>query len=176
MLKGVNPKTSNISSVIKEGEGQKIEFKEGLSSLAPEMVAFANANGGRLYIGITDKGDVKPFSLTNRLKSQLQDTARHCDPPLQIKISGYNDGVIILEVPEGHDKPYRCKEGFFLRIGSTSQKLTRDEIIRLIHHAGKIRFDEMINEEFVYPHDFDDIEWQEFAKLAGYRSAIKTEQ
>lgn len=165
----------NIVSVIKEGEGQKIEFKEGLSSLAPEMVAFANANGGHIYIGITDQGNIKPQTLTNRTKSQLQDMARHCDPALRIKFSQDQSGVVVVDVPEGRDKPYRCKEGFFLRIGASSQKLTRDEIVTLIQQAGKIRFDEVVNEAFHCPEDFDGAQWGEFSRLAGYLPAMKAE-
>ena len=34
-----------------EGEGQKVEFKARLSGLAKEMVAFANASGGSIFLG-----------------------------------------------------------------------------------------------------------------------------
>lgn len=165
----------DIESTIKEGEGQKVEFKERPSSLAPEMVAFANANGGHIYLGITDGGDIKPVGLTNKLKSQITDTARNCDPAIKVKITGDKRGVIIIEVMEGQDKPYKCREGFFLRVGPNSQKLTRDEVINLIQHAGKIRFDEIINEIFIFPTDFDKTEWEEFRKMAGYPAMIKAE-
>lgn len=168
-------KTLNITSIIGEGEGQKIEFKEGPSSLAPGMVAFANANGGRIFIGIDDKGEIRPIPLTNRLRSQITDYARNCDPPLQVKVFEDNSGVIIIEVPEGQDKPYKCKEGFFLRIGPSSQKLTRDETVRLIQHVGKVRFDEIVNEDFVFPRDFDYAEWEEFRRLAGYPATMRVE-
>ena len=35
-----------------EGEGQKIEFKARLSGLVKEMVAFANASGGSIFLGL----------------------------------------------------------------------------------------------------------------------------
>lgn len=166
----------NISSVLKEGEGQKIEFKERLSSsLASEIVAFANASGGHIFIGITDDGRIRPLSLTNKLKSEITDIARNCDPSIPIKIFSDKSGVIIVDVHEGKDKPYRCSDGFFLRIGPNSQKLKRDEIINLIHHAGKIRFDEMINDQFHFAKDVDFEEWENFRRLAGYPSTIKTE-
>lgn len=167
----------NLRPIAQEGEGQKVEFKEGLSSLASAMIAFANANGGHIYIGITDQGEIKPVSLTNKLKSQIADTARNCDPSVSVKIRTTSDqnGLIDIEVFEGKDKPYRCREGFFLRIGPNSQKLSRDEIIRLIQHAGKIRFDEMVNDQFSFPKDFDFTEWEEFRKLAGYPATMKIE-
>ena len=45
---------AEIQLVLQEGEGYRLEFKERLSNLDREMVAFANASGGRVYIGITD--------------------------------------------------------------------------------------------------------------------------
>ncbi len=51
------------------------------------MVAFANASGGVIYLEITDLGMVKGIEHSNKLKSQLQDTARNCDPPVAILIS-----------------------------------------------------------------------------------------
>lgn len=165
----------NIPLILKEGEGQKVEFKEKLSALSSEMVAFANANGGHIYLGLTDQGNIKPLTFTNKLKSQLTDIARNCDPSLHIKILKDESGVIMIDVPEGNDKPYRCSEGFFLRIGPNSQKLKRDEIVRLIHHAGKVRFDELIHSDFRFPEDFDMSEWENFRTLAGYPSTMRTE-
>lgn len=168
-------KTLDLASLIKEGEGQKVEFKERPSSLESEMVAFANSDGGRIYVGIKDDGLISLIQLTNRLRSQIMDAARNCDPPIKIGVKADESGIVIIEVPEGQDKPYKCREGFFIRIGPNSQKLSRDEIVRLIHHAGKIRFDEIVNADFAFPRDFDSYEWEEFAKLAGYPRTIRAE-
>jgi ATP-dependent DNA helicase RecG len=166
-------KKSDVLSIIGEGEGQKIEFKEKASSLAREMVAFANTNGGCIYVGITDDGTIKSVKLTNKLKSQITDLARNCDPPISIRIFEDSSGIVIIEVPEAQDKPYKCADGFFIRIGPNSQKLSRDEIVRLIQHAGKIRFDEMVNDEFIFLQDFDSVEWEEYRKLTGYPQTMK---
>lgn len=165
---------NDLATVLQEGEGQKIEFKEGFASLAPEMVAFANAGGGRIYIGITDRGTITPVPLTNRLKSQIHDTAHNCDPPVSTKVSHATAGVIIVDIAEGTDKPYKCRDGFFLRVGPTTQKLKRDEVVHLIQHAGKIRFDEIFNEQFRFPKDFDDDAWERYCNLAGYPSSMQS--
>ncbi|MBE9569661.1 MAG: ATP-binding protein, partial [Proteobacteria bacterium] len=111
-----------------EGEGQKVEFKARLSGLAKEMVAFANASGGSIYLGIADDGQIVGIAAPNRLRSQIQDIANNCDPRLAIRLVSHGR-VIEIVVPEGIDKPYSCNEGFFLRIGPNSQQLTRDEIL-----------------------------------------------
>jgi len=124
-----------------EGEGQKVEFKAKLSGLAKEMVAFANASGGSIYLGIADDGQIVGVAASNRLRSQIQDIANNCDPRLPIRLVSHGR-VIEIVVPEGADKPYSCNEGFFLRIGPNSQQLTRDEILRFAIRSNKVRFDE----------------------------------
>lgn len=165
-----------LQLILAEGEGQKIEFKEKPYGLAPVMVAFANSTGGRIFVGVTDDSQFKKLSLTNRLKSQITDIARNCDPSIKIKLIEHTqEGVVEIVVNEGMDKPYQCKEGFFLRIGPNTQKLTRDEIVQLIRHAGKVRFDEVIQENFRFPQDWDKIAWERFVPWTGLPSSVKPE-
>jgi len=65
-----------------------------------EIVAFANASGGVIYIGITDAGKLKGIDITNRLRSQLQDIAYNCDPSIIINLVE-KDNILAIEVPEG---------------------------------------------------------------------------
>lgn len=49
-----------LSELLEMGEGQFIEFKENLDKdFASVIVSFANSSGGKIYLGITDKGIVK---------------------------------------------------------------------------------------------------------------------
>jgi len=52
------PGKDTLKIVSAEGEGQKVEFKAKLSGLAKEMVAFANASGGSIFLGIADDGQM----------------------------------------------------------------------------------------------------------------------
>ncbi len=93
-----------------EGEGYLIEFKESMSdSLTKEVVAFANSSGGRIFLGVSDNGMVKGVNITNRLRAQVQDIARKCDPPVSIALEGLVN-VITIAVREGTDKTYSCKD------------------------------------------------------------------
>ena len=73
-----------LQLILKEGEEYKIEFKESLNNLDKEMVAFANSSGGRIFLGITDAGKVKGVSITNDLKSRIQDMANNCNTKIKI--------------------------------------------------------------------------------------------
>jgi len=145
-----------LDLIIQKGEGQTIEFKENVDkSLSKEIVAFTNAQGGKIFIGITDKGEIKKLNNLNRLSSQITDIAKKCDPSIKIRLETSND-ILVVDVEEGNNKPYSCSNGFYLRVGANSQKLSRDEILEFSIMEGKIYFDGQINEEFRFPDDFDE--------------------
>jgi len=135
-----------IPELLKEGEGYLVEFKESPSQLEKEICAFANASGGTIYIGISDTGKIRPLNLTNKLKSQLQSSARNCDPPPEIKVYQI-DNIVAMEVMESSNKPVRAPHGFYLRTGATSQKLTRDEILAFSVKETRILFDKQLYAE-----------------------------
>ncbi len=133
----------NLDFILKEGEGFGIEFKENFDpkNLSKEIVAFSNASGGKVLVGVSDEGEVKGIKVTNKLKSQIQDLVNNCDPKIKIDIEEV-ENVLVINVFEGDNKPYSCSQGFYLRQGPNSQKMKRDEIVEFIISEGKIRFDE----------------------------------
>jgi ATP-dependent DNA helicase RecG len=164
-----------LDIIIKEGEGYKIEFKEGISGLERELVAFANASGGKIFLGVADDGKIRGIKATHELKSQIQDIANNCRPRIKITVEDV-DSVLIINVREGEDKPYECSSGFYKRIGPNSQKMTRNEILEFFKSEGKIRFDELIEPKFSYPKDFDKNGFKRFLQLAEISKIGDTER
>lgn len=165
----------DLGIILQEGEGQKIEFKESFTpAIVKDFVAFANALGGKIFIGVDDRGQIKGVNVTNILKSQITDLAKNCDPSIPINLQVL-DKIIIVDIEEGHNKPYQCKEGFFLRQGPNSQKLTRDQIIQFYIDETKIRFDIQINQNFQYPDDFDKRSWKQYLEAIHLDGEYKTE-
>ncbi|MCD6094277.1 MAG: putative DNA binding domain-containing protein, partial [Candidatus Omnitrophica bacterium] len=156
-----------IDSILQEGEGYKVEFKESFNkSLSKEIVAFANSEGGRIFLGVSDEGKIKGIKITNKLKSQIQDIARNCEPPINLNMTSTGN-ILIIEVPDGKYKPYQCKEGFFIRVGATTQKMKRDEILKFIIAESIVHFDKEINYRFDIKRDFDKEKFKQFLKKAG---------
>ncbi|MBT6520410.1 hypothetical protein HOK51_11305, partial [Candidatus Woesearchaeota archaeon] len=58
-----------LEFTLQKGEGYQTEFKESLKNLDRELVAFANASGGRVFLGIGDDNEVKGVTVDNKLKS-----------------------------------------------------------------------------------------------------------
>ena len=148
-------KISDLDILLQEGEGVMLEYKESLSSsFARELVAFANTAGGKILLGVKDDGSVKGIADTNESRARIQNIARNCDPPVKILQQHIGD-VTVITVRESDVKPVQCSEGFFWRLGSVSQKLSREEIRELFQQVGAIRFDLSICPRFRYPDDFD---------------------
>ena len=159
-----------LKSILRKGENHKIEFKERVDkNLGKEMVAFANSSGGQIYLGVTDEGKIKGIKITNKLKSQIQDIANHCDHKIPILFQEIKkQQVLILTVKESKDKPHRCSSGFYIRSGASSQKLKRDEILKFAEDEDLLNFDNITCKEFDFKKDFDK------EKLFSFMDSTKT--
>ncbi len=110
-----------LKFLIDQREGYNLEFKESFSEgLSKEICAFANANGGKILLGISDNGNIKGIRITNRLKSQIYDLARNFDPQLSLSLKEFKD-VLVIVIPEGRDKPYSTNGRYYLRNGPNCQ-------------------------------------------------------
>ena len=167
-------KKAELEFILQEGEGLKIEFKESLKNIDKEIVAFANSEGGRIFLGISDENNINGVKIDNKLKSHIQDIANNCDPAVSIKLEVF-DNILIIDVSEGGDKPYKCSTGFYLRQGPNSQKMKRDEIFDFAIKNGKVKFDSQINDKFEFEKDFDKKKLDQYLKLAGIDKVIDIE-
>jgi ATP-dependent DNA helicase RecG len=165
-----------LLELIGTGEGYNLEFKKRFSSsIDREICAFANSNGGRIFLGVDDKGDVVGHSLTNDDKSRIHDIARNMDPSFSVDIFRVGK-VTVISVPKGKDKPYAVHGHFYIRIGSNSQQLNREEILLFFQQRGQLKFDEKINHKFDYDTDFNDDAFKEFLHRAGIQPTITKER
>ncbi len=168
-------KRTDIDILLQEGEGTMLEFKEGLSTgFAREVVAMANSAGGRILLGVRDDGSVMGVHDTNDLRAKVQDIARNCDPPVKVLVEAV-DGILVVTVRESENKPVQCREGFFLREGATTQKLTRDEIREFFQGEGRVRFDTALCTKFQYPDDFNRDKFNTWLRQSGISAVGSTE-
>ena len=169
-MKTKNSCKEKLLLILSQPEGQFTEFKESTSkSISRELVGFSNSGGGCIVIGVNDKGEIVGISDINEEKSKIETIARNCDPSISVKISSHKEEgkiILLIEVPEGKDKPYSCSSGFFLRSGANTQKMKRDEIIDFIYSTGQINYEEKICKKFDYPEDFDEDAFEDFIHMA----------
>lgn len=104
-----------------------------------DICAFANTNGGTLYIGVSPDPKVKPAGIKSaaegieELKAEVQ---RHLTPPLDVQvdmIQTENVPVIRVQVPRGDDPPYAIDDNkIYVRDESETSLAVRDEIVQLV--------------------------------------------
>ena len=165
----------NLNAIIQSGEGYQVEFKRNVNSdISKEIVAFANSSGGRIFIGIEDDGTIQGIAVTNELKARVQSIARDCDPPINVELESF-DNTLIVHVPEGVNKPYRCVNGFYIRSGASCAKLSTQEIIEFIKSEGKLRFEELITPSAAFLAILDESAVSRYFRLAGISGVLGTE-
>lgn len=166
---------------IKGGETTTVQFKVDVrneTSIAQEMVAFSNTNGGLLLIGVDDRtGDIVGLDFANiqRINNLLANAAsNHVKSPIfitteTVEISGKN--IVVATIPEGTDKPYTDKDGqIFLKNGSDKRKVTsREEISRLLQSSGNLYAEEMLLAPATIARSLDKDRFSEFFEKR-YRS------
>lgn len=146
---------TEVDLLIRQEEGATVEFRERVSqSLARQFVGFANAAGGTVLVGVDDTGSVVGVEDSNPLRARIQDLARNCDPAVPIVVEPVGR-VLVIQVRESEQKPVQCADGFFVRQGATTQKLTQREVRDFFRSEGAIRFDFTPCPRFRYPDDFD---------------------
>lgn len=75
--------------------------------------------------------------------------------------------VLAISVPESSNKPHACSDGFFMRIGANSQKLSRDEVFAMGLRSGRLRFDEQVCAGFDLFSDLDEGKFLAYSEVAG---------
>jgi ATP-dependent DNA helicase RecG len=166
----------DLEVILQSGEGYTVEFKRNVNpDMAKELVAFANSSGGRIFIGIEDDGNAVGIPINNDLSSRVQMMARDCDPAISVELETFNN-VLIVHVPEGRDKPYRCTNGFYIRSGACSVKLSTQEIIDFIKTEGRVRFDDLQVPSLDYNLEMDIVALKRFVRLSGISEVIGIEE
>jgi len=137
-----------LLEIIKNGESSKIEFKREEvhpNSLAEEIVAFANFEGGIILLGVDDSGELIGCSRANIdefIVNVCRNNVRPSIIPMIEKNVVHGRKIVIVTVPRG-DTAYSTSKGrYFIRIGSTKQTPTQQELLRLFQKKNILQFDE----------------------------------
>jgi ATP-dependent DNA helicase RecG len=144
-----------LLELIPKGESSTVQFKERLpnqDSLAQEMVAFSNTEGGLIIIGVNDKtGSLNGLSFDEiqTINRQLVNVAsQSVFPSITITTETVNvDGnnLIVVGIKDGISKPYKDRLGsIYMKNGSDKRRVTsNDEISRLLQSSKVMYADEM---------------------------------
>ena len=146
-------------------------------SLAVPIVAFANADGGVIAIGVSDK--TRKIEGVDQHAEKLNELLRvpfdFCNPSVPVTCSylpcmdkdGNENRILLMEIPASSSLHTNQADEAFMRVGDKSRKLTFDERVQLMYDKGERYYEDTA----VYDATIDDIDMDavaDYAKLVGY--------
>jgi len=144
-----------LKTIIARGEDSSHQFKQDIQNsdaLAAELVAFSNSQGGHVFIGVTDSGELLGLRKqdVSRINLLISNTAsQHIRSPIAVTTKNItiddNSVVIVLTVPEGIDKPYFDRKGvIWLKSGADKRRInSKEELRRLFQGVDLLHGDEI---------------------------------
>ena len=138
-------------------ESDKVELKRKITKdLDKEIIAFLNAEGGTIYIGVEDDGTI--IGIDNNLRDDLdlQISSIVCDAikrDVRSLVRHYfnEDNVMVIEVMKGDNKPYFLSSTgprsnvTYIRVGRSKRQATDGEIISMIRDYSKTNWEDEIS-------------------------------
>ena len=144
-----------LADLIRNGENSGVEFKRDdirPESLAKEMAALLNLEGGYILLGVEDDGTVAglahdPAAAEEWVMTVSRDHIRPAAIPYWETIEWEPGRVVgIVQLPaDSPDKPYKARRGSAwvtqIRVGTTSRDATDPEEERLYAQSGRLPYD-----------------------------------
>ncbi|MCZ7541981.1 MAG: ATP-binding protein [Anaerolineae bacterium] len=136
----------HVQAAREEGPSIVQAFHEGLTrrggrlfAVIADVCAFANTNGGTIFVGASVKPKDPPMGIPNvgEAVEMLRDEIEHkITPPLEVAVDvleTHGKSVVRVRVPRGDDPPYAIDDNkIYVRDEAETNLAVRDEIVRLV--------------------------------------------
>ena len=137
-------------------ESETVELKAiVVEDLKKEIIAFANCEGGKLYIGVLDDGTVAGLDNPDETSLQISNMVRDAIKPDLTMFLHYETitvdekKIVAVDIQQGTERPYYIAkkglrpEGVYVRQGYSSVPATNTAIRRMIKETDGDHFEEM---------------------------------
>lgn len=146
-------------------ESETIELKEiVVDDIKKEIIAFANCDGGKLYVGVRDDGMVTGLDEPDKVALQISNMVRDAIKPDVTMFLHYETleengkKIVAVDIQRGTERPYYIAkkglrpEGVYVRQGYSSVPATDTMIRRMIKETDGDRFEDMrcLNQELTF--------------------------
>ena len=155
-----------ILGLIRSGESSTLEFKSNFnSSVIDTLVAFANTQGGKVLIGVTDHSeiigvDLDSESVQNWINEVKSKTSPSLIPDVEtIECNGKQ--LVILSIQEYPIKPISTRGKYLKRIANSNHILSTSEVVNTHLLTFNTSWDYHINNQF----KTDDISFEKVQKV-----------
>jgi ATP-dependent DNA helicase RecG len=149
-MEAIEPMEIDLLLLDKNSESETLELKESFSNEALEtIVAFANAQGGILLIGVRDNGKVIGMTIgagtlpewANKIQTKIQPRILP-----SITIRKHDDRTVGVIIVERSHAPVNVDGRYFKRVGRTNQVMSNTEIEYRILASSKTSWDSQIEQ------------------------------
>jgi ATP-dependent DNA helicase RecG len=142
-----------VDELLALGEGQVLDFKSArirARDLAEVLVAFANADGGTVVIGVEND---KTITGTRRYQNNVTELLRapfdHCEPRVSVQVEelpcrnadGDEDKLLLLHVARSNRVHSTARKVTFVRIGDQNRRLSAQDVIDLAYDKGEAEYE-----------------------------------
>lgn len=137
-------------------ESKTVELKAiVVDDIKKEIIAFANCDGGKLYIGVQDDGTVLGLHNPNEVALQISNMVRDAIKPDLTMFIHYETmtvdekKIVAVDIQQGTERPYYIAkkglrpEGVYVRQGYSSVPATNTAIRRMIKETDGDHFEDM---------------------------------
>ena len=151
-------------------------------ALAIPIVAFANADGGTIAIGVSDKTrKIEGVDQhTEKLNELLRVPLDFCNPSVPITSDllpctdkdGNENHILLMHIPASSELQANQADEAFMRVGDKSRKLSFEERTQLMYDKGERYYEDTA----VYGATADDIDMaavERYTELIGYTKSAK---
>jgi ATP-dependent DNA helicase RecG len=165
--------SQDLEALIAAGPGLGAEFKPEATTpgtLAETLVAFANAEGGTLVVGLEGRrGRVRGLRDSGAVLDRTLQAALATDPPLIIPLPREEEvegaSVLVVSVPPGLPHVYSYRGKYLVRDGTRNRPLTPQQLRRLMMKRGAVGFESLVPDGA----RLDDLDWD---RAEGYVSGL----
>lgn len=169
-----------IQEIRTRKEGQTFDCKSiqiEPKALAIPIVAFANADGGEIAIGVSDK--TRKIEGVDQYADKLNELLRvpfdFCNPSVPVTCTympctdedGNENRILLMHIPASSSLHTNQADEAYMRVGDKSRKLSFDERVQLMYDKGERYFEDTA----VYGATVNDIDMDAVARyvnMLGY--------
>lgn len=166
--------SSAVADLAAKGETLTVEFKDGSinqDDLAEAVVCLANAEGGQLLLGVTDKGELAGINADKRDYADplrlAATVASRTEPPLTVKVKPVtvNDSLVAVITVLASDSVYSTSKGRYLR--RSLDVKGRPQCLPMRPHEVKARasFEEDFSKRALDGPTLNDLDHNELARM-----------
>ena len=128
--------TADLKQRITQGENTTTEFKENFDQEVIETtVAFANTHGGVIFIGVSDKGEIRGITIGKETLSDVSNRiAQATEPRVIVEVESVaveGQSVLLVHIAETSIKPISVRGRCYKRVGNSNRVMSPQEIAQM---------------------------------------------